>query len=297
MALTRWILPVLLLSPGVVAAQSEAALKNYFEGRSVTLKLAMPGTEAGVDLYPADPKPLDYPRYADRLKQNGTAIRSGQQAMVTKVRVKGTHIEFQLDGGGYGTMGDETSPTVAVPVADKTKREKNLEAELKRETDPERRRDIKEELDELRDDREREDARNRAEVADAQEQKKENIRQRRLQGGSRFNVRFRDSLPASILTPAGLQAALAEYVTFEHAEGEPLLAGLPTTAAQPPASGLPRKGMTTGEMEALLGAAVDSSERKEGRLTVISRSYRSGAGRIAAEFVEGVLIRYSITSE
>jgi len=68
-------------------------------------------------------------------------------------------------------------------------------------------------------------------------------------------------------------------------------------SARPPGSGLPRKGMTTGEMEALLGAAVDSSERKEGRLTVISRSYRSGAGRIAAEFVEGVLIRYSITSE
>ncbi len=297
MTLTRWILFVLLLSPGLAAAQSEAALKNYFEGRSVTLKLAMPGTESGVDIYPADPKPLDYPSYADRLKQNGTAIRSGQQAMVTKVRVKGTHVEFQLDGGGYGIMGDETSPTVAVPVAEKTKRERNLEAELKRETDPERRRDIKEELDELREDREREDARNRAEVADAQEQKKENIRQRRLEGGSRFNVRFRDSLPPSILTPSGLQAALAEYVTFEHAEGEPMLAGMPTTAAQAPGNGLPRKGMTTGEMESLLGAAVDSNERKEGRLTVTTRSYRSGAGRITAEFVEDVLIRYSITSE
>ena len=296
MTLTRWILSVLLLSPGLAAAQSEAALKNYFEGRSITLKLAMPGTESGVDIYPADPKPLDYPRYADRLKQNGTAIRSGQQAMVTKVRVKGTHVEFQLDGGGYGTMGDETSP-VAVPVAEKTKRERNLEAELKRETDPERRRDIKEELDELREDREREDARNRAEVADAQEQKKENIRQRRLEGGSRFNVRFRDSLPPSILTPPGLQAALAEYVTFEHAEGEPLLAGMPTTAARAPGNGLPRKGMTTGEMESLLGAAVDSNERKEGRLTVTTRSYRSGAGRITAEFVEDVLIRYSLTSE
>ena len=296
MALTRWILP-LLLSPGVAGAQSEAALKNYFEGRSVTLKLAMPGTESGIDIYPADPKPLDYPSYADRLKQNGTAIRSGQEAMVTKVRLKGTHIEFQLDGGGYGTMGDETSPTVAVPVAEKTKRERNLEAELKRESDPERRRDIKEELDELREDREREDARNRAEVADAEEQKKENIRQRRLEGGSRFNVRFRDSLPPSILTPSGLQAALGEYVAFEHAEGEPLLAGMPTTAAQAPGNGLPRKGMTTGEMEALLGAAVDSNERKEGRLTVTTRSYRSGAGRITAEFVEDVLIRYSITSE
>ena len=46
MALTRWILPLVLLSPGVAAAQSEAALKNYFEGGSVTLKLAMPGTES-----------------------------------------------------------------------------------------------------------------------------------------------------------------------------------------------------------------------------------------------------------
>ena len=58
MVLTRWILPALLLWPAVAAAQSEAALKNYFEGRSVTLKLAMPGTESGVDIYPADPKPL-----------------------------------------------------------------------------------------------------------------------------------------------------------------------------------------------------------------------------------------------
>ena len=297
MALTRWMLLMSLLSPAWAAAQSEAALKSYFEGRAVTLKLAMPGTEAGVDISPVDPKPLDYPRYAERLKENGTAIHSGQQAMVTKVRVKGTHVEFQLDGGGYGTMGDETSPTVAVPVAEKTKRERNLEAELKRETDAGRRREIKEQLDDLRDDREREDAHNRAEVADAQEQKKENIRQRRLEGGSRFNVRFRDSLPAAVLTPSGLQAALAEYVTFERA-GDTMLAGLPTTAAPAPGAGLPQKGMTTGEMQALRGAAVDSSERKEeARLTVITRSYRSGASRVVAEFVEDVLIRYSITSE
>ncbi|HKU61483.1 MAG TPA: hypothetical protein VJQ44_09730 [Gemmatimonadales bacterium] len=292
---TRWILTALLLSPALAAAQTEAALKSYFEGRPVTLKLAMPGTESGVDIYPTDPKPLDYPRYAERLKENGTAIRAGQQAMVTKVRVKGTHIEFQLDGGGYGTMGDETSPTVAVPASEKTKREKSLEAELKRETDPDRRRDIKEELDDLRDDRQREDARNRAEVADAQEQKKENIRQRRLEGGSRFNLRFRDSLPGSMLTPSTLQAALAEYVTFEQPQ-QPMLAGLPTTSAVPGA-GLPRKGMTTGEVQAVLGAAVDSSERKEGSLTVITRRYRRDAERVTAEFVEDVVIRYSITSE
>jgi len=293
-----WALLALLLLPLRAEAQSEAALKDYFEGKSVTLKLAMPGTEAGVDIYPADPKPLDYPRYADRLKDNGTAIRAGQQARVTKVRVKGSHIEFQLDGGGYGTMGDDTSPDVSVPSTGKSKRERNLEGELKRETDPDRRREIKEELDDLRKDREREDARNRAEVADASEQKKENIRQRRLEGGSRFNLRYRDALPASALTPEGLKGALAEYVSFEDA---PALAGMPVTSAPaasaPAAPGMPRKGMSAPEVEALLGAPVDSAERKEGRLTVMTRSYRAPSGRMTAEFVEGVLIRYSITSE
>ena len=121
-------------------AQSEAALKEYFEGRTVTLKIAMPGTEDGVDVYPDLPKPLDFPRHADRLKDYGTALRAGDKALVTKLKVKSKLIEFQLDGGGYGTMGDETSSNVSVANAPKTKREQNLEAELKREKDAVRRR-------------------------------------------------------------------------------------------------------------------------------------------------------------
>ena len=31
-------------------AQSEAALKDYFEGRTVVVKIAMPGTAEGVDI-------------------------------------------------------------------------------------------------------------------------------------------------------------------------------------------------------------------------------------------------------
>ncbi len=77
-----------------------------------------------------------------------------------------------------------------------------------------KRREIKEELDDLENEREREDSRNRAEVADAEEQKKQNLRQRRLDGGSRFNVRYRDQMPGEALTPAGVEAALAEYVSF-----------------------------------------------------------------------------------
>ena len=130
---------VFLLSPPSLHAQSEAALKEYFEGKTVRLKIAMPGTEDGVDVSPGSAKPLDYPRHADRLKDNGTALRAGDDALVTKVKVKAKLIEFQLDGGGYGTMGDETSSSVSVSDAPKTKREQNLEAELKRDQDPVRR--------------------------------------------------------------------------------------------------------------------------------------------------------------
>ncbi len=298
----RWALP-LVLAAAPLRAQSEAQLKQYFEGKRVTLKIAMPGTEEGVDIYPGTGRPLDYPRYADRLKDHGTAIRAGDDAMITKIRVKSKHIEFQLDGGGYGTMSDETSPSVTVASTPKSNRERNLEAELKREQDPARRRELKEELDDLRNDREREDARNRAEVAGAVEQKKENIRQRRLEGGSRFNVRYRDVLPDEVLIPEGLEAALAEYVTFpslpastfESSEsGGPEPENL--SPAPAPRGGLPRKGMTAKEVEELLGQPVQSSERSEGTLRIITRTYRSEDSRVTAEFVEDVLFRYSVTS-
>ena len=133
-----WLAPIAAFMLGALplAAQSEPALREYFEGKTVTVKQAMPGTEEGVDIYPGTDKPLDYPKYAGRLKEHGTALRSGQSALVTKVKVKSKHIEFQLDGGGYGTMGDETSTNINTAATPKTRREKNLEAELKREDRP-----------------------------------------------------------------------------------------------------------------------------------------------------------------
>lgn len=292
------LLPLLLLVAAPLRAQSEAELKQYFEGKRVTLRIAMPGTEEGVDIYPGTDRPLDYPRYASRLKDHGTAIGAGDDAMITKIRVKSKHIEFQLDGGGYGTMSDETSSSVSVASAPKSKREKNLEAELEREQDPVRQRAIKEELDDLENAREREDVRNRAEVADAEEQKKQNIRQRRLEGGSRFNVRFRDRLPDEVLTPNGLEAALAEYVTFPSLPVNTAASSPPDTGSAAPErrTGLPRKGMTAKEVEEQLGEPVRTSERSEGTLRVVTRSYRFGEGQVTAEFVEDVLFRYAVTS-
>jgi hypothetical protein len=305
MAARSLILIAGFLVPGALYAQSEAALREYFEGRTVQVKLAMPGAEDGVDIYPGTSKPLDYPRHASRLKQYGTAIKPGTDALVTKVKVKSNLIEFQLDGGGYGTMGDETSSSVSVPSTPKSKREQNLEGELKRTSDPARRRAIKEELDDLKGDREREDARNRAEVADAQEARKANIRQRRLEGGSRFNLRYRDGVPASALTPESVKQALAAYLDFpeaaaaaESAAPQPFGPGTSGTAAGPAGgSGLPAKGMLQDDVDQMLGTPEKSTDRPEGKLKVTTRVYSTKAGRVSAEFVEGVLIRYTVTSQ
>jgi len=301
----KWFAPGFALLAGVLplAAQSEPVLREYFEGKTVTVKQAMPGTEEGVDIYPGTDKPLDYPKYAGRLKEHGTALRSGQSALVTKVKLKSKHIEFHLDGGGYGTMGDETSTKINTASAPKTRREKNLEAELKREIDPVKKRAMREELDDLKREREREDARNRSAVAEAEEHRKENVRQRRLEGGSRFNIRYRDQLPSSALTPEGVTSALAQYVDFGDlrqqaatptTQGNTGMGQFPAPRAQP---GLPRKGMLLQEADALLGTPGKTTERKEGMLKVQTREYITPSGRVRADFVEGVLIRYTMTSD
>jgi hypothetical protein len=300
--MVKWLIAALAFGSAAscVAAQSESVLRDYFEGKTVSPKLALPGTENGVDIYPGTARPLDYPKYASRLKANGTAIKPGEPVTVTKIKVKSDHIEFQLGGGGYGTFGDETSSNVSTAAAPKTKREKNLEADIQRETDPARKRAMKEELDDLKADREREDARNRANVAEAEEHRKENVRQRRLEGGSRFNLRYSGGVPAEALTPEAVTAALAQYVDFGEMR-QATAAAPPTIPLQPaslaPRGGLPRKGMLLQEVDASLGSPTAASERKEGTLRVQTREYTTPDGRVTAEFVEGVLIRYRVTSE
>lgn len=293
----KWLVMLLALTLAAadtpLVAQSEVALKEYFEGRTVTPKLALPGTENGVDIYPGTPRPLDYPRYADRLKDFGTAIRAGEPVTVTKIKVKSRLIEFQLGGGGYGTFGDETSSNVGTGSAEKTTREKNLDAEIKRETDPAKKRAMREELDDLRAAREREDARNRSAVAEAEEHRKANIRQRRQEGGSRFNLRYADRVPAEALSPEAIMAALAQYVDF----GQIRSAGTEPAATPQKPAGTLRKGMLVQEVDALLGPATATTERKEGTLKLVQRKYSAPLGQVTADFVEGVLIRYTLTSE
>jgi hypothetical protein len=55
--------------------------------------------------------------------------------------------------------------------------------------------------------------------------------------------------------------------------------------------------MLLQEADALLGSPVSSGERKEGTLRVTERAYTTPNGRVTGWFVEGVLIRYTISSE
>jgi hypothetical protein len=283
-------------------AQSEAELKDFFEGKSVRVKIDMPATQQGIDVYPDARRAVDFGEYSQRVKANGVAIRNGDSVVVTRVRVKDKLIEFQLAGGGYGTFGDDTSASVSVPSATKSKREKDLEKLVKDETDAARKRRLQRELDDLKSERQREDARNQASAASASEAKKARIAADRLHSGSRFNIRYQNGVPPG-LRPDGVMRALEEYVEFPFETDRSDAAPQRDTRVTPPDTGRQkagaaaiRKGMTLAEVEQVLGRPEKTSDRVEGTLKVVTATYSRDDQRITAEFVEGVLIRYSISS-
>jgi hypothetical protein len=281
------------------AAQNEGALRNFFEGTRVTLRIDMPGTSDGVDVQADAREAINFPRYRDSLKRYGVAIHSGESVTVTLVKVKKDLIEFQLGGGGYGTFGDDTSTTVYLPDAPKTERERQLERRVKDEDDRAVRRKLQAELDDLRERRERENRRIAAERERQSEAKAERIAERRLRGGSRFNVRYDDRVPAGI-RPEDVMAALAEYVDFGPVAPPP---ARPTRTAEPeppmPGGDITqlRKGMTRAEALRAFGKPAESSERKDGGLVVNTLVFVVGDQRISADFVEDVCVRYTISSK
>jgi hypothetical protein len=270
-------------------AQNEEALKSYFEGKRVTVRLDMPGSADGIDVDIDPPRGINYKEYRDDLKRYGTALSAGDTSTVTLIKVKGDLIEFQIGGGGYGTFGDDTSTSSGINLLDKSERERRLEQLIKDEKDRERRRDLQDELNFLRTRRERENRALRAESERIEEMKRERLAERRLNGGSRFNLRYR-RVPATI-TPEDVIAALREYLDFN------------TTARPTKYSTRPdldftslRKGMLLDEVEGLFGRASQSSDRREGGLTTITAVWDLGEQHLTATFVEDVLVRWTIAS-
>ena len=86
-------------------------------------------------------------------------------------------------------------------------------------------------------------------------------------------------------------AALAEYVDFG---GRPA----PRPESAPPAGDITmvRKGLLRFDAERLFGDPTSSSDRREGGITVTTLVFDVGDQRLTAEFVDDVLIRYTIMS-
>jgi hypothetical protein len=292
-ALCAW----LVASPAF--AQSEAALKEFFEGKRVITKLDMPATQTGVDVYADARRPMNFEEYSNRLKAVGVSIRAGDTVMITRIKIKDKLVEFQLAGGGYGTAGDDTDGSVYVPGTPKSNREKTLEREVKSEADAARRRRLQGELDDLRREREREDHRNAVISAAAGEEKKRRIAEQRLHAGSRFNIRYQGAVPAG-LTPGGVMAALADFVEFPFVDdGAPRQIARDPIPDQQPVAGPAslRKGMTMQQVSGIFGEPEKTADRMEGRLKVTTATFARDDHRLDAEFVEGVLIKYSLSSK
>jgi hypothetical protein len=310
------------------SAQNEAALRQAFEGRTVAVKIDMPATSQGVSVYPLDGMPVDFRELAQRLKDNGTALKSGASVMVTKVVVKKDHIEFQLGGGGYGTFGDwMTGPSSVSSVSEgESQRERDLKSAIKNSSGDERKR-LERELSSERSSRERENSKAQAEAAQANMAREANIRTKRLDAGSRFNIFYRQGIPPEALTADGVMRALDTYLTFPdtpaaavatvsrgsqgvyqpmqasyapNASPAPTPAPAPTPVAGPeaaPSAGgvaALKKGLTLKEVETLLGPATTAGETKNGTMTVANRTYKKDGLQVTASFVGGVLIDFAI---
>ncbi len=283
-------------------AQNPDALSPYFEGKQVTVKIDMPGTQKGVDIYPNRQPPLDAKSYGDRLKQFGVSLQRGDTVMVTKVKVNKDNVEFQLGGGGYGTAMDNTDTSVHFTPADKSSREKDLENQISNESDPDKRRSLQRELDYVRSERERRDRIDKARAQDDADRRTGQVATKRQGGGSRFNIKLDARGMGDSLTPQVIQNALAEYVSFSadagagHApSGAPGLAVHASDQTGDPAQSL-KKGLTRVQVEALYGPAVEAHDRTENGMSMTSCTYKSADEKVQADFVNGVLVQYSVSS-
>jgi len=289
-------------------AQSEWELKQAFEGKFVIVKMDMPATHRGVDLYPDRQPSVDFREYSARVREFGVALKPGDRIMITTVRVKKKNIEFQLGGGGYGVFGDDTG-YVYVPEESKSRREKDLEKWIKDERDYERRRRMQRELDELRRDRERENRRARSESRELTAQKESEVASKRLDAGSRFNLWFEEyRLASRVPTPREMRLMLSQFVDFEDGpttrrDIAPGPGARPLPPPPPPPRGdlarvsELRRGMSMDEVHDMLGDPTRNKAGKQGELTTVTEWYDDGDRVTEVVYVGNVIVRFSTGSK
>ncbi len=302
----RFTLGVILIATAVpgfafAAEANTTSIESYFTGKEVVLKIDMPGSQKGVDLRYNKSTPMDWKDYGSRIKQYGTAIRKGDSSRITSIVVKKDMIEFQLDGGGFGTFGDDTQTKVDPKVVEKTQYEKDLERQISQTDDPDRKAQLQRDLDREQAKRQKQQVANDRAAQVASQMKADQVAGKRAQGGSRFNLRWSGSIPADELNPDAIMKLLAEYVDFSNLQGsrgdaqqsESAAAGSggsPTTQLQ--------RGMTMDDVNKLLGPGKQLSESVgDGGLKTQLVEYLTSDHKVDVTYVEGLVVRYTIASK
>lgn len=271
-------------------AQDEQALARALEGKSLVVSVDMPGATAGVDVWPWGEPKVDYSDIGQRTRRYGVAIPKGSTAMITKIRVRKKEIEVQLDGGGYSGSSGGGYISTTVP---KSKRERDLEADLKIVTNESQKREIRAQLRDVQSRRQREESRLRAEAEQARILREAEERELRARSGSRFNLRYKEGVPEDAATVESVMAALSGLAALDDGAG----AG-PVSAPRAPA-GNPmalRKGLTEGEVLDLMGAPAERTEDTTAGLTIVNARYDLEGSVLHAKFAEGVLISWTMES-
>jgi hypothetical protein len=128
-------------------------------------------------------------------------------------------------------------------------------------------------------------------------------------GGSRFNLRWSGSIPADQLTPQAVMKLLADYVDFgpmqTNGAAPAAITAPDATQAAAPAASEPsgsataqlKRGMKMDEVTSLLGQGRQLSESvsNDGLKTQVYE-YLPGDRRVEVTYVEGLVVRYAITS-
>jgi hypothetical protein len=285
-ASTAWVLAVAAAVPAGVAAQNEKALRKAFEGRLVAPRLDMPATDDGVNVYPNHPTPLDVGEVERDLATHGVGVHRGQAVHVTRIKVKGKHIEFQLGNGGK-----RQEPTFSTPYVPESRAEKRLRDQLKEAKSEDEKKRLKDLIRDYEDRRRREQVRLEA----LKRIEYETILARHTpeewaqMAGARFNLRFDQNVPKASLTTSGFAAMLERWIDFDPPPGA-------ATAVPLAAPAELRKGMSFDEVVLAFGKAASCEDSKAGDLKVRSCTWRLSEGILEAQFVGGVVVKYTLSS-
>ena len=272
--------------PAFIHAQSEVLLKKSLEGRRVEVLIEMPAYKDGIDLEIYKDQPIDFDEYGERITKHGIAIYPGDIVMITRIKKKNYHLEFQLAGGGFGTFGDPF-PYVARQYVPKSEREEQLEELLDANPDKENKERWEKELKSLQHERKKEQERLDSEKALIEERKKMEIAQLKLSSGSRFNIRFNRKVTEEDLTEENLMQWLEDYVNFQPS-GERQYDEAPLAI---------KKGLLWSDISSLLGSPVSMMTKSDCGLEVKEYIFVKGGNRYLITLVENVVVKYSIHSE